>query len=96
MVSVGGEDKAARPSSSGPQQMGWGIGSAKKEILDPAAGDLVRVSATPRLRSSTKRSLIDLSGWAHIGSKARSEARSRSTPQPLSSRRVPLHEVIVR
>ena len=48
--------------------MGWGSGSVKKEILDPAAGDLVTLGDAPG-PFVDKTVLIDLSGWAHIGSK---------------------------
>ena len=47
--------------------MGWGSGSGKKEVLDPAAGELMTLGDT-QAPFVGKTVLIDLSGWAHVGS----------------------------
>ena len=58
------EDKG----SEGASTMGWGSGSGKKEVLDPAAGELVTLGDAPG-PFVDKTVLIDFSGWAHIGAK---------------------------
>ena len=62
--------------------MGWGAGAGKKEVLDPASGNLVQLGDAPAPFKG-KLVLIDLSGWAHIGSKRNSkQARLFATLEP--------------
>ena len=56
--------------------MGWGGGSGKKEVLYPAAGELVTLGDAPAPFVG-KTVLIDTSGWAHVGSKRGSKQVSR-------------------
>jgi hypothetical protein len=56
--------------------MGWGSGSGKKEVLDPAGGELVVLGDAPGPFVG-KTVLVDLSGWAHIAISAQSEDQGR-------------------
>eukprot|EP00966_Prymnesium_polylepis_P311127 7187921-Prymnesium_polylepis.1 len=67
--------------------MGCAAGAGKKEVLDPASGDLVQLGDAPG-PSVGKTVLIDLSGWAHIGAKRNSrQVRLRCCFEPRTSPR---------